>query len=698
MKTFFSLVSGLLFAFPSFAQTTATQSIPLASGWNLLVLQIQPTNPNPASVFDSLGVNFAAAWTFDNATRQWSRFARPGTMEATNNSIFSMAELQIGRGYWVYMNAPATWNLTGQIPAVSPPVLMTNGWNLVGIPTGRVPLPESVSMLSVLTAAGFDYDTILKWESGLYRKFTPADTDVDDFTLFDPNRGYWVRVKSGGTFSLQPRLLSSVRADVDVEPQGNYPSFEDLQISPSPVPLNPSNQTHIVFLSGEDTQQIAIANTGGGMLAWDIQWQPSDATNINWLQFSSVSGITTIENDVVQIFLDRTQLPKGTYTGTLVLRTSAGNRSFQVVANVGDLRGEWRGVAKISNVNGRHNEVADIDLHVDFFGDPTTPGLIRGLLDSRNSLLWPLDVPLVGHSGSLSENRITLGGAFILPPGDLNNPPYATFATGADLEDVDWNCNGTLDDINPYPFPLYRSVLLQGKLVSSSASEGLLVSGDYVETVYGMLRTPIRLEGTFTLRRENPKPFSNRRPVANVEDSNGVQPVVYKSFAPGSPLNIPVGLTTNSLSFITDLALQNISVDVDFGDAPASGVKFTLESPSGQQVILHNQANLGTLRSMSFPSLRNPVQSFDALINSGSPTRGNWKLIIQNSSGIGGKLYFWSLTLQGQPVFTVSGRVVDATTGAGIPGQVSLDGLPITAATVAGADGSFTFLVCPAFR
>lgn len=673
------------------AQTTQFQTNSLASGWNLIAFQVIPPDANPASVFAPLGANFVAAWTYDNSFHQWTRYARPGTAEATNNTIMAMSDVELGRGYWVYMTAPATWVVSGQTPALTPGVSMTNGWNLVSIPTGRGGLTDSVNMLSLFAVAGLDYDTILKWESGLYRKFTPTDTDVDDFVLFDANKGYWVRVKSPGTFNLQPKLLSSVRADVDVEPQGNYPSFEDLQISPSPTPLNPADQTHLVFLPGEDVQQLALANSGGGILAWDLVWTPQDATNVNWLQLSAASGITTIENDVIQLFLDRTQLPKGTYQGTLLLKTTAGNRSFHVVANVTDVRGEWRGVAKIATVNGKNNEVADIDLHMDFFEDSTTPGLMRGLLDSRNSLLWPVDVPLIGHSGSLSENRFTLGGAFILPPGDLNNPPYATFATGGDPEDVDWNCNGLVDDTNPFPFPIYRSVLLQGGLASASLTEGMVITGDYVETVYGMLRTPIRLEGTFTLRRENPVAFANRRPVTNSESTNGTLPVVLKTFSPGSPLGVPVGKTTNTLNFVTDLVLQQVSVDVDFGDAPASGIKLILQSPGGQQITLHSQANLGTLRGLSFPSLRKPVQSLDALVSTGAATKGNWRLIVENTSGIGGKLYSWSLRLQGQPVFNVTGRIVDPLTGAGVPAQVSLDGLPITAATLANPDGTFSF-------
>ncbi|HRI11534.1 MAG TPA: PKD domain-containing protein [Verrucomicrobiota bacterium] len=670
-------------------QSIETQTNRLDSGWNLIAFQVVPSDPAPASVFASLGSDFVAAWSYDAGNQKWTFY---GNEAAPANDVERLGNIESGRAYWIYKNGPPTnWVVIGTIPSQTPGVLLNPGWNLVGVPTGRAALSETINMLSVFAASGLDYDMILKWEQGLYRKFTPADTDVDDFTLFDANKGHWVRVKSAGSFNLQPKLLSSVRADVDVEPQGNYPSFEDLQLSTSVTPLDPGHQTNIVFLPGEDSQQLAIANTGGGILAWDVVWTPHDATNVHWLQISSPSGITTIENDAVQLFLDRTHLPKGIYRGTLLLQTTATNRSFEIVANVTDLRGEWRGVARISNVNGKKNEVADIDLHLDFFEDPTVPGLIRGLLDSRNSLLWPVDVPLIGHSGSLSENRFVLGGAFILPPGDQNNRPYATFGTEDDLEDIDWNCNGVVDDVNPFPFPIYRSVLLQGVLESSSAAEGLLITGSYVESVYGMLRRPIRLEGTFSLRRENPIPFANRRPLANQENTNSTQPVILRTFTPPSPLIIPVGRTTNALSFLTDLALQQISLDLDFADAPATGVRFILESPGGQQVTLHDRANLGTLRGLNFPGLRKPVQSFDTLVNSGVVTKGNWKLIIENTSGIAGRLYNWSLQLQGQPVFSVVGRLMSNLGMEGLPGQVFLDGLPITTAVLANSDGTFRF-------
>src|SRR5205085_2014482 len=123
----------------------------------------------------------------------------------------------------------------------------------------------------------------------------------------------------------------------------NYPGPEDRQISLSSTPLDSATQTHISFLAGEDSQTLSIANTGGGILLWRLNWKPQDAANVPWLTFSSKQGVTTIESDVITLGVDRRNLSQGTYHGTLVLETSAGNREFNVVANIGPLQGEWRG-------------------------------------------------------------------------------------------------------------------------------------------------------------------------------------------------------------------------------------------------------------------------------------------------------------------------------------------------------------------
>ena len=693
MKPGISLISLsiMLLGFSSWAQSNQqTQTIRLDPGWNLIALQVVPSNASPASVFGTLGNSFERAWTYDSATKSWSSYARPGLEQSQHNDVLPLERIEIGCAYWIYMNAPATWSITGAVPALTAAITVSNGWNAVSIPTGTGQLPEPVSMAAVMAASGFNYEVILKWELGQYKKFSNKDNPPDDFTDFDPNKGYWVNVSSN-SFTLQPKLLSTVRADVDNEPRGNYPGPEDLKLSASPTPLDPSTQTHIVFFPGEDAQQLSLANTGGGILLWRLNWTPIEATNVVWLTFSATQGVTTVENDIIAVGLDRMNLVKGTYRGTLTLETTAGNRVFQVVANVPGVGGEWRGSATVTSVNSLKNPVPDIDLFLSFYEDPAVPGLVRGYVDSRNALLWPVDVPLIGHVQGSVGNTFALSGGYVLPPGDQNNPPYDQFnSTG---EDVDWNGNHQMNDLNPFPFPIYRSMNLVGQLTTASQKDGYTVQGNYLETIYGMLRNPIRLEGTFTIRRESGTPFADRRPILNQESANPPQPVVWlgTNYTVGIPLT---GSVLQKLTFKTDMVLQDISVDLSISGAIASNLTITLIAPNGMNVILHNHANISsnTLTSVNYPNTRAPVQSLANLLAAGVPSKGDWYLSI---TGSGGSLTKWSLRLQGQPVFDVTGRVLNSQGGAGLPAQVFLDGLPISQIATANPDGTFTFARLP---
>lgn len=691
----------------SWSADLQTQTFSLTAGWNLIAFQVVPHNPTPAAVFGSLGNVFEAAWSFENGTKTWQWYVRPGLEQSSVNSHAPIQGIALGRAYWIYMRtAVPVWNVEGSVPTNTPAVSLINGWNLIGVPVGTTQLTEKVNILAVLAASGLDYDTVLRWELDRYLKFTPRTDDVDDrpFPTFDANKGHWVRVTSTNRIYLQPRLLSSVRADVDAEPLGNFPSYEDLDLSQTGVrprpPLGPTNQTHIVFRPGEDTQQLEIANTGGGIMLWRLEWTPADSTNANWLVFSpSLSqGVTTIENDIVELQLDRRHLPQGTHRGTLKLITTAGPpREFTVVAHVVGLQGEWRGAAGIQSVNERQNPVPDIDLHVSFFEDPAIPGLVRGYIDSQNSLLWPVDVPLVGHITDSSGNAFYLNGAYVLPPGDQNNPPYEEFNTGVDGEDIDWDCNG-FDDLNPFPFPIYRAVTLIGGLTSASPASGYTLEGAYEEVVYGMLREPIYLKGQFALRRENSQPFANRRPVPNAEDSRGLLPVIQKSDRPAAPVSVGSSLT-RQIQFSTDLVLQDISVEVELGGTVVpTGIRTTLRSPEGINVLLHDRAPVSAAvlkgqpgKGVNFPSERTPAESLATeLVQAGARTLGTWRLVVENTTP-GLTLVGWSLRLQGQPVFDVHGQLVDANINGIAGATVAVDGLSISEFVTTGSDGSFSF-------
>src|SRR5690606_13776709 len=112
--------------------------------------------------------------------------------------------------------AVPAWEVSGTVPTgdAFPALDLKSGWNLIGIPLGATSVTntEPVSLLAVLTAAGFDYDTLLTWENQTYRKmFRPQPAGPDEppgplegippdlpFPAFslqqDLGRGYWIRV------------------------------------------------------------------------------------------------------------------------------------------------------------------------------------------------------------------------------------------------------------------------------------------------------------------------------------------------------------------------------------------------------------------------------------------------------------------------------------------------------------------------
>src|SRR5262249_9720195 len=187
-------------------------------------------------------------------------------------------------------------------------------------------------------------------------------------------------------------------------------------------------------------------NTGGGILLWEADWFPVTDRNTpeSWIRlfaspdqreqrdqdgqllfaYTNLTGVTTLENDIVYLRLDRKSLGRGVHQGDLILRTSVGDRTFHVVAEVPGLEGDFKGFAHITSGSGKPNPVRDIDLNISLYEDIRVGGLLRGLIDSSQALLWPVDVPLVGHRVSDVGNQFIMGGAFVLPPGDQNGEPF----------------------------------------------------------------------------------------------------------------------------------------------------------------------------------------------------------------------------------------------------------------------------------
>ncbi len=731
-----------------------TQNIPLSSGWNLVTFQVTPANPAPSAVFGSLP-GFRSAWLYDTATKTWKRYlATTEPRAAAENALppLQLTNVAVGQAYWIYADSPpATWTVSGTLPAIVPGVNTKAGWNLIGIPAGTTaPLTEKVNLLSVLSRAGFDYDTILRWEAGTqsfqhYSTANNRNTTSQELIPFDPNKAFWANVLTPSL--LQPSLIATVRTDIDVEPAGNFPGLEDLNISgvlgPVATPKPVASQDRIVFFAGEDVQTLSLSNLGGGIMLWDVKWSPTDspALTIPWLTVSTSStetvatnpagapirdykilnGVTTVENDVIYLRLDRKNLGAGTYHGELMLTTTAGiPKPYHVEAVVPGLQGEWKGYATIDTVSGKKNPVPDIDLFVSFYEDAKTPGLMRGAIDSTNALLWPVDVPLIGYRQNNQGNTFQLTGAFALPPGDQNNEPFDVFDATATGNDANWNNDTKIDSVNPFPFPIHRQVTLSGTLLQGSPMTGYTVTGKYSEVVTGMSPQPIRLEGSFSMDRVASRPFSSRlsgapdtrlgaslpanqadravKPVKASSDT-GIEPVVIKKDE--LPHTIAAGANNFAAPFkvsvTTDQELRNLSLALNWSTLTHTNLIVTLRSPApARDLLIHNGASLTPdgFKSLIFPDNRPTAGSLSTFLAALTTTKGDWELRIQNNGSTPVTLSSWCLRLEGQAVTSVAGRVLNGTTGvANVP--VSLTGFPYSQTATTDSSGNFTMTRVP---
>ncbi len=725
-----------------------TQTLNLEAGWNLIAVQVDPTDPNPEVVFGTVP-GLVSAWSYDNATKRWLVYNNPifDPAAAEKNALpgVGLPDVTMGSAYWVQMSINRNLIITGTKPRVASPVTLVNGWNLIGIPItgppGNTELTEDVPIISALALRGLDYDLLLKWQEGAvpppdadaenigYNRSQFGTTEEDtineeEFRFFDPNRAYLIHVTE--PVNIQPNLLRTVRGETDVSPIGNFPNGpEDVVLQGGAVPVSANEQTLIVFFPDEDVQQLSFSNEGGGVMVWDATWATTDlllqdAVTLSFNRTAddgtaSLKGVTTTETETVYLRVDRTNLSTSAspYTGTLLLRTNAGDVTFDVRVDVGRLRGEWSGFAEITSVNGKRNPVPDIDLNLSFFEDADTPGLLRGAIDSTQSVLWPVDVQLIGHITKAGGNGFQLGGAFVLPPGDQNNEPFDQWDPSAEGSDIDWNDDGfnPSDRINPFPFPIYRSVLLEGQLIHANAidDQGYVIEGTYREVIYGMMREPIQLEGRFTLNRRSPIPFDSLRNTVITSGSGGTSPVVSgpiparRVIAHGSstpevaPIPIPI-----------DMVLQDVRVSFSLKgsggvDLPSTNIEISLEAPDRSRLVLHDGSELDptVLVGASYPNALTPLGSsptFDGFIKSVSDTSGDWRLHVNNNSGATIEISNVKIVLVGQPFIDVHGRVADSSGQPVAGADIVLNGLPISQflSELTDSDGRFVLTGIPA--
>lgn len=663
----------LFLALPAHA---ATQRLTLSAGWNLISIAVAPEDPSARAVIDPLVIadNFEALWSYDAASRIWSRFPATTAGEPTFTTI------EEGKGYWLKVKRAAVITIEGETGTATGPGDLATEWNLVGFSLEE-PTPYELVVTNAAIRQIWTFDAV-------QRKFVGVVLNAqgtilrEDFVNLEAGRGYWLF--SNEAISLAPVLGTGLPADLDVPPltsggasgaQGADDelapkrfarSAGDIDIGEDGFYDRTGSQRAIDFGERQTIQPISIFNQRSGVLSWHIEVVDPEATP--WLRLrlfdsetnrrtlvTELSGTVTSETDVVDITVERIGLPPGQLEGAIKLTTNAVDlpepaeamRTIVVKMSVAKLDGDYALTAQIKTINDQPADLPDPKLAISLYQD--TDGL-KVVVNERATLLF--------------SERLRLSGSFV-ESGTARFQVSGSYEMAAD------------DPGNPYGVPVRRDLTLRGQrrdpLNPADAILGPLdLKGEYFETLRNVTATPILLAGTFVADRLGAA-VSARDLVDGQNRTTGPIPDNGTLSPPRT-----IEITRNVL--ITEL---DVTVELQHG-RPADLV-LTLIGPDTTEVVLsdRNPAAVGRLMYDDFATPEDSLAAFNGKLSAGIYTLR----IEDKQAGQTGSFSNWSLSIRGTEVHDVGGTI----TGVPPASPLLLTGCGVTAFATTGAGGTFSF-------
>lgn len=154
-------------------------SINLEAGWNFISLYSIPNSAETISILDNIKTKLHVIKTDVGYY-----------MPSLNPMFNTLPEMQVGKGYFVYMNSAATLNISGT-KVLSKTVSLKKGWNVVGYP-----LDTKKSISTLVSPIATKIETIKNFDG-----FWIPNNATNSIIEFIPGKGYLIKVNTDCTIS-----------------------------------------------------------------------------------------------------------------------------------------------------------------------------------------------------------------------------------------------------------------------------------------------------------------------------------------------------------------------------------------------------------------------------------------------------------------------------------------------------------------
>ncbi len=274
-----------------------SQTIPLASGWNLVSLNVSPADHDLGTVLAPISASVMQVKGLEG-------IYFPGNPYSTLSAVTD------GKAYNIQLSADAAWTVAGtQIPAATP-LALEDGWNMAAY-LPQSPMPVATALQSVST-----WLQQVKGSDGVYDPGSPYST----LTTMSAGKGYWIKLAGAH------ELIYPVGRELAFAPKAAKPRLEVKPLSSSMVLLARCDWAAPgdILLARVNTElrgaeEFIIPESFPAALL-QIYTEEADEKISLWLQRADGSEV-----ELANSFTSQPHANLGSYPEFIVLETKTGN-------------------------------------------------------------------------------------------------------------------------------------------------------------------------------------------------------------------------------------------------------------------------------------------------------------------------------------------------------------------------------------
>jgi hypothetical protein len=276
---------------------TRAGSLELSSGWNFVSFPLDPPGASISEALKDISPNIRVMWGYATEAGTWLKYRVPAPGVTDTGTL---ASLNPGKGYWIYMNSSDTLSMDGWSVPLSTTVHLNEGWNLVGYRG----LDNSDINAALQDIAG-KWTIAWNWDNGTWysRLSSGQALPIPGFSLLNQKKAYWILVKPGMAVDWAPAASSpDLNAWLTAHPNvANAIKWQYQPADPANVYIPPTDADKVAWAQWTSNQKTDLNNAYLAVCDWFTQGRQQVQMPYGGLTDMPVNTHPSVNSDSVSV-------------------------------------------------------------------------------------------------------------------------------------------------------------------------------------------------------------------------------------------------------------------------------------------------------------------------------------------------------------------------------------------------------------